>query len=320
MIYPIFSSRYSVGLTFLSWSYHWLMAHDRVWHAQIGFHNLVNNPNTGVNAHRFNKNYCAGYQSWQDFLGDESNTRAECSLYGGPLPGTDIHAINEDYARCMTLSSRDHPLILCAESEQEPWYFLLNRDLLANTNQDIEGGDLVRHQNQIQQRWINDYFSDAAAKFDNTIWARRELLALNFEHLKMDRSWIDYLDRTFDHLWIDTRDLWYHGECCMEKIFRYLGQQISVSRLSHWRKIYRSWQKKQLQLCQFNWYLDNIVDSILHNYDFDMRFLNLTLLQESVIQGYLIKYHDINLNCYGLEKFPDNTKSLHALLIPNVHR
>lgn len=320
MIYPIFSSRWSVGVTFLIWSYHWLIGHDYVWNEQIGYHKLVNNPNTGVNAHRFKKNFCAGYQSWQDFLGNRSNARAGCSLYGAPQKGTDVHAINEDYARCMTLSDRNHPLILCVESDQDPWYFLQNRDLLPTSDQDISDIDLTKHQNQIQQQWINDYFGDSAAKFENTVWAFRELLALNFEYLKIDRSYIGYLDMTLDHLWIDSRDLWYNAESSIEKIFCYLDQAITVSRLPHWREVYRDWQKKQIQLCQFNWYLDHILDSILNNFDFDISFLNLNLLQESVIQGCLIKYHDVNLNCHGLQKFPTNTKTLHKLLISNVHQ
>jgi hypothetical protein len=57
----------------------------------------------------------------------------------------------------------------------------------------------------------------------------------------------------------------------------------------------------------------------VNNYNFDLDFLNLTLLQEAVIQGHLIKYYNQNLKCYGLEKFPNNTKDLYLLLEESTH-
>lgn len=320
MIYPIFTSRWSVGLTFVTWSYHWLMNHEDFWNARDGLCRLVNNPNTGINAHGFNKNHRAGYEKWCEFLQDTTNRRENCSLYGGPLRFDDVSTTNKDYAKCMTLASSDHPLILFVESAQDPWYFLIKRDIDPGSDNSVSTTAFQSHADQLTCNWIDQYFSDAARKFGDSLWDRRELIALNFDYLKVDRSYLDCLDRSISHLYIDSRDLWYNGERCMEKIFDYVDRSISVTRLRHWRDVYRTWQKTQIQISQFNWYLETIVDCIINNWDFDMRFLKLNLLQEAVIQGYLIRQHDINIRGHGLKKFPKNTRLLYKLLIPNVHQ
>jgi len=52
----------------------------------------------------------------------------------------------------------------------------------------------------------------------------------------------------------------------------------------------------------------------------DLSRFELNLNQEASIQHVLIYKYDLNLKTWGLEKFPNNTKKLHELLEPNIHK
>jgi hypothetical protein len=304
----------------VSWSYHWLLGHEQFWNSQLGWCQTPSQPLTGINAHLFKKNYCAGYQEWESFILNDNNNLLNCSMYGGGIRNGHGPASDQDYARCLQFASQHAPLILCVESANDPWYFLYNRTINLDTADRISQHELDVFQNSNLTDFLSKYFSDSVDQFDKNIWDLRELIALNFEHFRVNNDYINAVDRTIQHLWIDSKELWYHGEYCMDRICRYVNKTIVNERLQHWRMIYKQWQSIQLQILQFNWYLPVIVDSIIHNYNFDIDFLNLTLLQEAVIQGQLIKKHNLNLQCYGLEKFPSNTKNLHALLEENTHQ
>jgi hypothetical protein len=169
------------------------------------------------------------------------------------------------------------------------------------------------------KQFLKTYFDNSLNNFEKNIWDLRELVALNFDYFKASNLYLGNINRNINHLYIDSNDLWYNGEECLKRIFRYLDKDIESSQLISWRDVYKEWQNTQLKILQFNWYLPAIVDSIVHDYNFDLNFLNLTLLQEAVIQGHLIRYHNLNLKCYGLEKFPSNTRDLHLLLEENTH-
>lgn len=317
--FPVFTSKHSVGLTFLSWSYHWLAGHHYHWNAQRGFCPLPNNPVTGINAHFFKKNYCAGYQEWHSFLTDDKNNLENCSMYGGPLRSGDKAAVNQDYAKALEFASQHASVIFCVESKTDPWYFLSQRAIPEIQTKHFSQDEITDFQNQRCKNFLATYFNDSIKKFENNIWDLRELIALNYAYFKVDHTYLDSLDRSIDHLYIDSRDLWYNGEKCLYKIFAYIDKPLVTERLEHWRNIYHEWQSIQLQILQFNWYLPVIIESVIKNYNFDIDFLNLTLLQEAVIQGSMIKEYNLNFRCYGLQKFPSNTKDLHLLLEENSH-
>ena len=319
--YPIFTSRHSVGLTFLLWSYHWLLGHNYSWNYKHGLVALPDNPNTGINAHNFNKNYCAGLQEWKEFIQNNKNNLENCSMYGAPVrtSNSDIVLENQDYAMCLEFTNKIAPLVVVVESAQDPWYFLRKRSINPDTEHTFDNNIIDLYQNLNLSKFLEIYFNDSATKFDKNVWDLRELIALNFDYFKVDNTYLKEIDRTIDHLYVDSKELWYNGEDCLQRIFKYLNKTIVNERLPHWRNIYREWQSVQIKILQFNWYLPTIVESIVHNYNFDLDFLNLTLLQEAVIQGHLIKYHNQNLKCYGLEKFPSNTKDLHLLLEESTH-
>lgn len=64
---------------------------------------------------------------------------------------------------------------------------------------------------------------------------------------------------------------------------------------------------------------DNIIDAIVNNRFMSLSRYRLDLIKEALIQSALITKYNLNLMCYGLDKFPDNTQDLHSLLEPNTH-
>jgi hypothetical protein len=319
--YPVFSSRHSIGLTFLSWSYHWLAGHETFWNSKLGFCKIPHNPNTGINAHFFRKNCCIGFQEWSNFLLNDQNNLENCSMYGAGTYTDNLLESNQDYALCLKFASKINPLIFFVESSSDPWYFLCKRHIHPDrtTNQNLSLETLDSFQNSFLTDFLKTYFHDSLSKIDKNIWDLRELIALNFNYFKVDDTYLKEVDRTIDHLYVDSKELWYNGEECLRRIFKYLDKTIVDERVPHWRDVYREWQSIQIKILQFNWYLPIIVDAIVNNYNFDLDFLNLTLVQEGVIQGHLIKDHNLNLKCYGFEKFPSNTRDLHLLLKKNIH-
>ena len=297
------------------------MGHDYFWNAKSGFCKIPENPNTKINAHLFNNNYCAGFQEWSNFLLNPKNNVENCSMYGGALRTGDVFEINQDYALCLKLASKTNPLIFFVESPSEPWYFLHKRhiDPDRQTEQNLSDNMINEFQNSILTDFLKTYFADSIGKIDKNVWDLRELIALNVDYFKVDNTYLKEINRSIDHLYIDSKELWYNGEYCLQRIFKYLNRTIVDERLPHWRNVYREWQSTQIKILQFDWYLPTIVDSIVNNYNFDLDFLNLTLIQEGVIQGHLIRDHNLNLKCYGLEKFPSNTRDLHLLLEENIH-
>lgn len=319
--YPIFTSRHSVGLTFVSWSYHWLLGHTETWNSHCGYCDIPTNPNTGFNAHHFNKNYTAGLQEWKDFVLDEKNNLDNCSMYGGTIKHYScLDEINKDYADSILFASEHAPTIFYVEPLENPWYFLYPRAIDPANGANVSIDEIQSYRRDNLNRFLEKYYNDSLSRFSNSIWEIRELVSLNFEYFKADRSYLDLIDIPKNCLYVDSRELWYNGEQHMQRLFDYLGKTIVSDRVPHWRTIYQEWQSKQLKTLQFDWYLPKIIESIVNNHSFDLTFLDLNLMQEAVIQGTLIKKYNLNLKSYGLEKFPADTKDLHAILEKNTHQ
>jgi hypothetical protein len=318
-----FASRHSVGATFLNWSYHWLAGHREHWKNKKGWVNVPDNPNTGINAHHFAKNYHAGHAECQLHLEQYQalGHSQPVSFYaGGAVTGT-RDEVDADFARAFNTISTQIPTVLLVESAEDPWYFLKQRALNPADQNQISSQDQTDYQQQLLNNIINTYFSSDFATMDKNIWDIRELLALNFEHINpVDNSnYRALLDLSNAHVYVDSRELWLDGESCVVRVMSSLGQAIQQDRLPQWRLAYQEWQTSQLDIIKFGWYLPHIVDSIVKGNSFDFSHLKINLLCESVIQGMLIKNHNLNLRCYGLEKFPANTRDLHHLLEQNTH-
>jgi hypothetical protein len=145
-------------------------------------------------------------------------------------------------------------------------------------------------------------------------------LALNFKHIaQRSSSYRSLLDLSKPHVYVDVKELWFDGESCMQRVLSQLGQPIQQDRLPQWRIAYQDWQASQFDIIKFGWYLPHIIESIVKGHNFDLAHVRMDLFCEAVIQGILIHDHNLNLKCYGLEKFPSNTLDLHQLLKKNTH-
>ena len=315
-----FASRHSIGATFLNWSYHWLAGHDKNWNYRTGLTAVPNNPNTGVNAHLFAKNFHSGNELWHRHL-DEYRALGQTqtvTFYGGALMvAGNIEQEDVDFATAFNTISSQIPVVLLVESTQDPWYFLKARvNTQSLTPQEHESYQQQQHLNNI----IEIYFKDSFDAMDKNIWDIRELLALNFKHIAHRSSlYRRLLDLSNPHVYVDVKELWFDGESCMQRVMSQLDQPVQQDRLPQWRVAYQDWQLSQLDIIKFGWYLPHIIESIVNGYNFDLSHVRTDLICEAVIQGTLIHDHDLNLKCYGLEKFPSNTLDLHQLLEKNTH-
>lgn len=310
-----FASRYSVGATFLNWSYHWLAGHDKNWNHHTGMTVLPSNPNTGVNAHLFAKNYHSGNDQWHQYLAEYRalGQTQTITFYGGA--DEDV-----DFAAAFNTISSEIPVVLLVESTQDSWYFLkARRQNPVGNNQSLTPEEHKSYQQQYLKNIIEIYFKNDLDVMEKNIWDIREMLALNFRYILPTSSYLNLLDLSKPHVYVDARELWFDGESCMHRVMLHLGQSVQQDRLPQWRVAYKDWQLSQFDILKFGWYLPHIVKSIVKGYNFDMSHVRMDLICESVIQGMLIHDYNLNLKCYGLEKFPSNTLDLHQLLEKNIH-
>lgn len=319
-----FASRYSVGATFLNWSYHWLAGHDKNWNYRNGMTVIPSNPNTGVNAHLFSKNFHGGNDLWHRHLEEYCalGQTQPVTFYGGPLNINDaLEQQDIDFATAFNTVSSLIPVVLLVESTQDPWYFLKTRTQdPVGSNQLITSQEHNYFQHQYLNNFVKTYFKDNVNVMDKNIWDTRELLALNFKHIAQHTSsYRNLLDLSKPHVYVDVRELWFDGESCMQRVMSQLGQSMQQDRLPQWRVAYKDWQSSQLDIIKFGWYLPHIIESIVKGHNFDLSHVSMDLVCEAVIQGMLIHDHNLNLKCYGLEKFPNNTLELHQLLEENTH-
>jgi len=318
-----FASRHSVGATFLNWSYHWLAGHTAHWKHNKGWVVVPDNPNTGINAHNFLKNYHYGYDECQQHLNQYqvSGHSQPITFYAGvPRTGTN-NELDEDFVKTFNTISSQIPVVLLVESNEDPWYFLkIRHQDPVDNNQSLTPHEHKSFQQQHLDNIIETYFHDSVEVMDKNIWDLRELLALNFKHIApRSSSYRSLLNLSKPHVYVDVKELWFDGKSCMQRMMLQLGQPIQQDRMPQWQIAYQEWQASQFDIIKFGWYLPHIIESIVKGYNFDLSHVRMDLLCEAVIQGILIHDHNLNLKCYGLEKFPGNTLELHQLLEKNTH-
>ena len=328
-----FSSRHSVGVTFLLWSYHWLCGHDTYHRMGKGSITLPTDPSTGLNAHNFDKNIHRGYKAWQESISiyQQLENHSPVAFYGCPLKYTDLTAasvdvedvIDKDYATAINLiTSLAIPLILVVESDSDPYYFSKVRSFDQSQPLIMSAHGVPQYLiDTLDSFFANTYYQESINRDDMKIWDLREFIAFNYKHifLQIKTNYKKLIDFTQPHLYINSKELWHDGENCIRNIMKYLGENIDESRWKHWVEVYRKWQTVHLDVLKFGWNLPHVIDAIINDYDYDLAVLELDLVRESIIQGHLID-RSLNLRTWQLEKFPNNTKDLHDLLEPLNHR
>lgn len=337
-VYCIASPR-SVGCTFFDWTIHFLSGQDKFYRIEDReWIPLAANPLQEINAHGHSKNHPAGFRNTQEFI-KQALTKPKDQLYSiYPIPmhvfdaainlqiSSDQIGSPDNWALINQYSKNDFDqlfefcnqqnvkFIYVGDHPDIQLYYLATR----NISPLMTTGKLATTINDANAEFQQVFFNNSIKKWNQLeltdIWDQRERQALDTRPFhQTDTKFSGFL---YPHLWINCQDLWYNGEQAALKMLQYLELDLDSNKLAAWRPIYAEWQKKQLQLVEFNFNCQHIVDSIVHNWYYE---IDLTFEQEVVIQHCLIYQHNLNLKTWQLSKFPNNTQDLHKLLEPNIH-
>jgi hypothetical protein len=162
------------------------------------------------------------------------------------------------------------------------------------------------------------FFDKAKQHFDDNIWDIRERRALTLPDPDISKTFRHTMINQYQpHLYYSTDDLWNDFPNVIVEIIEYLKLSLHRDRLVDWHRVYSVWREKHCQ--SFSRNFDKIVDAIINGYYMNLSRYNMNPTQEALIQGALIKKHNLNIKTWQLEKFPTNTQDLHKLLEPNIH-
>lgn len=316
----------SVGGTFMDWSLHWLSGATQYYKADQGRITLVSDPLQAANAHQHQKNHPEGSQQLQRLLDISQSHRGLITCYIMNIEPDhaalemeidfhpeDMHTWKQicdyqqqDLQRCVDIcQQRSVPMVaLCLDSELA-MYPLFRR---------VHGGWLERVNPDSDQAWQQAFFD--AKDWDQDTWDRREKMALDIRPLEHRSIW-PHQKHTHGVLEVSCQRWWFDGEQQIRDIMSWADIAIDQSRVAHWRDIYQKWQHRQLEVMRFIWDLPHIIQSIVQGSSRPLP--RLTLIQEAVIQHFLIYQHGLNLRNWQLTHFPSDCQDLHALLEPNTH-
>ena len=230
--------------------------------------------------------------------------------------------INADYANIWDMCDANNIRLIYMQLTDDPLYLLSDR---ARSNKILTPELTYQSADEIIKENIEIFFKNNVDQFFTNnnanswpIWDLREFLSLNirpFEIFNIDKK----VNFNKSHLYLNAKEWWLNGNQTIGDVMEYLELTINRNRLSKWNDIYITWQQIQIQILKFQWNFDHICDSIVNNKFYSLKEYNLTLLQEAAIQHVMLYKYGLNFKIYGLEKFPENTQDLHALLEPNVN-
>jgi hypothetical protein len=320
----------SVGCTFLDWSIHYLAGRTTFYNVKQGLIDLVDNPVKAFNAHLHLKNHPLGLagsieaikvlQANTDFGSFYPYMHIKSSKEDTPDIRKQVRKkIQKEYCEIWNYCHNNQIPLIYVSLNDYPLYTISGRRIFIS---DFYSTDHVYdYPDQYFDELLEFYFGNDIASYKNyNIWDKRELLAINLHPQQMFSDWREIgLDLTVDHKFINAQQLWTFGEDVVLECLEYLGMPLVSDRLPQWRVAYRDWQQEQKRLLKFVYDAEHIVESVVNNFDFDLRPYNLTLIQESVIQHLLIYKHNVTIKNWQLVKFPDNARDLHKLLEPNFH-
>ena len=338
------TSSHSVGATFLDWSIHYLNNQDKFFNTELGSIELVSNPLTKINAHGHLKNCTNGFDRSKktvQIFNKENNglfSFYPCALrfnmcatdLGIPMESLGeeenfakiLNYRNTDYANIWNMCDENNIRLIYMQLTDDPLYLLSDR---AQSKKILTPELTHQSAEEIIKENIEIFFKNNADQFFTNndpnlwpIWDLREFLSLNirpFNILNIDKK----INFGKSHLYLNAKEWWLNGNQTIGDVMEYLELTINRDRLSKWNDIYITWQQIQIQILKFQWNFDHICDSIVNNKFYSLKEHNLTLLQEAAIQHVMLYKYGLNFKIYGLEKFPENTQDLHALLEPNIN-
>lgn len=332
----------SVGCTFIDWSVYFLSNQTQHYNVKsTSWLPVSSNPLTELNAHVHAKNHPQGYATTKSFIehieslpsnGLHSiypwalapSAAAEClnlppESIGDPTAFDHINQFRkDDYTKLLNLCREkqiktvfvksDPQSILYFQKKRVLEHLLLDHKTTATTQQQLN--------DEFQTVFFNRSLSEWQDKGLTEIWDVRERLALDTR--PFDQNLINFVpDLQHPNLWINSIDLWTRTPAVLEKILKFLDLPLDHEKFTQWLPICREWQKIQLDILEFCFNQEHIVNAIINNWHYD---IDLTFDQEVIIQHCLIYQHGLNLKTWQLEKFPKNTKDLHKLLEDNIHQ
>jgi hypothetical protein len=332
------TSLQSIGCTFVDWSIQFLSGQLKYYNiAKKSWYDISYDPITKINSHGHLKNHPSGYDKTVNFVNEGSLVNQSVfSFYPYPkhldevLNGTGIvldevykpeifakvqQTRLDDYNKIFEFcNQQDIKTIFVANDCRTALYHITPRSLdrfLASNKVPTSVTELKNEHQQI-------FFSKSIETWEKLglteIWDVRERLALDCRFFNLTED--DKVNLVHPHLWINCQDLWYRPVEVIKKIFEYIEIDIDPTRFEHWLSVCTEWQKIQLDLLEFSYNYQHIVDAIINNWYYE---IDLTFDQEVVIQHCLIYNHNLNLKTWQLSKFPNNTQDLHKLLEPNIH-
>lgn len=336
----IITSVHSVGCTFIDWSIHFLSGQTQYHNVKLKKQTeLCQNPLTGSNAHNHLKNHPVGFEDTKSEVNyfNALHNSGMYSTYAVPMHyyiaaellgistsnlehNNTLHSqitqyINKDYNKIFDLAKDNQAKIVFVSADPRTSLYHQNvRSLDTFSTKPGKPSSSKELTDEIQKV----FFSSSQHQWKDLnltdIWDTRERMALNIR--PFDKKEYCKFDFSSPHLWINCQDLWSRTSSTIKKIMLYLELEIDEQRLHTWTPICDQWQRKQLDLLEFNYNQPHIVDAIVNNWHYD---IDLTFDQEVIIQHCLIYQHNLNLKTWQLEKFPSNTKDLHKLLETNIH-
>lgn len=308
------------GCTFVDWSIHWLSGqNDYYSHAAQQWVPLADNPLGQFNAHRHPKNHPEGMTAVLDMLTAFDQDKIY-GMYVSSSPWQQVaQQLNTDQLPVITEYLAQEASRMWQEcSAQGAQLVYVRTDpafkLRNLTTRSVASSADQATVDQKTHRAYQQFFPHS--NYDQLpIWEQRELMALDirpFEPVTI----LDQLDLSLPHVSVDCVDLFEHGESVMQAIMQHCEIEIDPARWAAWITVYRAWQ--QIHEDSIRWAIncDHIVRSTVMGWHCP---INLTFYQEAVIQHCLIYQYGLNLKCFGLTQFPNNTKLLHSLLEPNHH-
>jgi hypothetical protein len=315
----------AVGGSFLNWSILWLSGiNEYYYYYDDIFKTLTNNPLTNKNAHNFRANKLRKFVYVNDMYSKIKQIEGHNTVF--------FHNFiddNETEPAIHSAFDQSDKIVRVKTTNTLYHYTIQSRaSNIKNFSLD-ERGDLIilekykDDREQFDNNFVYKFFKESYEKFKNLdmneIWDYREFLALNIRPYNTNDRFIK--DSSFpkkDYYLLKAEELWF----CLDKdiinIFDYLNLSLDNNRFEEWLKIYNVWKEFHWKRVKFQWYLDEIINLIIEGRPMDLKRFDLDVLQESVIQHFLLYKHNLNLKTFGLEKF-ENTLQLHNLLEPNVY-
>ena len=327
------TSTSSIGATFVDWSVHFLSGRNIYYSIkEQQWIPLTVNPLTQSNSHNHKKNHPSGWHDTKLAIEILKTQSDFVSLYPYPLRAEKIAEILkitlknlsvQDHASIVTYQHQDYKKLIneCYQHDVKVVYIHCPNEVIGYKHHSRENqysqyaNDTNFINNEKQELLDNIFFNNCS--WGDTIWDKREKMALNIRPFDSTVENSITIDLTQPHHWVNSQDLWHNGENTLIQILNFLKIKLDSNRLDAWRSIYHKWQQIQYKSLKFTYNYKHIVDAVVNNWYYDIS--NLTFIQEVIIQHCLIYQHGLNLKTWELEKFPDNTQDLHKLLEPNIH-